>query len=207
MTAGSTYVQHIHYIRIYFDDEGEGGVQELHGHAIGFMGNRVDGLWSTPVLLPKSCGWKWMKMYPVNANKVWAPTQDGMEDMNVPAILYIPYFLVSFALEQPQMCWEMHKEIVQVSISDCNELTGEDFKLLTNWFVVAAHGTAGKSILSLKMQTLATLVSSFQRWARMRLNCTMGREMDHIPVPQTNVPPPKCNQQRKELLFHPLTSQ
>ena len=148
-----------------------------------------------------------MKMYPVNANKVWAPTHDGMEDMNVPAILYIPYFLVSFALEQPQMCWEMHKEIVQVSISDCNELTGEDFKLLTNWFVVAAHGTAGKSILSLKMQELATLVSSFQRWARMRLNCTMGREMDHIPVPQTNVPPPKCNQQRKELLFHPLTSQ
>jgi hypothetical protein len=166
------------------------------------MGDRIDRLRPTPVLLPKSKGWKWNKVKicndaltitafgknPENADKFWAPPEEGMEDIFVPVILHIPYIVASFALEQPHTCWEMYKEIARLVASNSNEMTGENFTLLTTWFVAAAHGSDEKSILSLKMQAAATSAPSFQKWVQMQLYCTMGREATHSPLTPARQP-------------------
>mmetsp|Transcript_5614 Transcript_5614/g.10249 ORF Transcript_5614/g.10249 Transcript_5614/m.10249 type:complete len:127 (-) Transcript_5614:46-426(-) len=62
-----------------------------------------------------------------------------------------------------------------------SNLTVEDIELLITWFVAVAHGKGGKSVLKVEMLIAATAVPSFQKWAKIRLGCTMDRE-ENVPL-------------------------
>ena len=177
-------------------------MREFHGRAIGFMGNIVENLRPTPILLTKQRVWTWKKVNIINdpvamtafggnpdkENKFWTPTGDGIDETFLLPFIHIPHILAAFVLEQPHMCWEIYEEIAWLVGLD-NKLTDKHFKLLISWFVTAAHGKDRKSILNMEMLAAATPAPSFHKWANIWLGCTMGREESKSPVPTMGAPP------------------
>ena len=179
-----------------------GATGPLKGKDIGFVGDRSEFNTPAPVILQPEKPWKWITKQavqddvifnyyyanPANQGKLYTPPPGTALTRTIaPRLLLLPGNLVQYCVEAPRTPWDLHKHVSEIIAAPGPGNFHEHYALVLTWCCLALHSDGADSSLQYDLQAAAS-TEVFQRWARMRINATLGAPPAHQHAPAQTAP-------------------
>lgn len=179
-----------------------GATGPLKGKDIGFVGDRSEYSHPAPIVLQPEKPWKWIVKHivtdptvleffycnPANAGKFFTP-EVGAETQRVaaPRFLLLPGKLVQYCSEAPRTPWDLHRQVESIVGSPGSGYNIQHYQLVIDWCCLAMHNEYESSVLHYDLQAAASN-EVFQKWARTRIDATLGPATTQAQQQQTPRP-------------------
>lgn len=186
MTKGGVHIDLVHSPAKFFIP---GVVPNLRNKTVAFVGDRTREQAPLPVILQAEIPWKWVTgnciMSEVAfaafygqeafAESLWNPTdRTGEEATTCPRMLLLPSAAVAFCAAAPRTPYELWKWVSERTTATGAEVSAEDYKLVRKWCIMASQSKDGDSMLAFSPEPALSGHPAFHKWARARLNNTLG---------------------------------
>lgn len=180
-----------------------GATGPLKGKDIGFVGDRSAFNTPAPIVLQPEKPWKWITKQGVNddavlnyfyanpANKgkfFTPPTGTTLTRITAPRLLLLPGNLVQYCAETARNPWDLHQHVTALASAPGPGFVVQHYALVLDWCCLALHNDGDNSVLQYDLQAAASN-EVFHRWARSRLDATLGITPLPQPVTQQMAPP------------------
>lgn len=175
-----------------------GATGPLRGKDIGFVGDRSAFNSPAPIVLQPEKPWKWITKQivtaaptleyhyanPNNNGKLFTPAAGAtLTRVTAPRLLLLPGNLIHYCAEAPRTLWDLHQHVTSLLAAPDSGYDFQHYALVLDWCFMALHSDGGgnDSVLQYDLQAAASN-EVFQRWARLRIDATLG-------TPPTAAPP------------------
>lgn len=166
-----------------------GATGPLKGKDIGFVGDRSEYNTPAPVVLQPEKPWKWMTKQavkdaaffetfyanPANNGKLFTPPPGtALTRIVAPRLLLLPGNLVQYCVGGTRTPWDLHKHVTTlVSAPGSGLFSSQHYELVLDWCCLALLSEGADSALQYDLQAAASN-EVVHRWARMRIDATLG---------------------------------
>jgi hypothetical protein len=139
---------------------------DIQGKCIGFIGDRGNGKYPVPIILPQNNAWAWTNVQNLNdtaaftryyddednKDKLWNTGVDNagrLESIKLPRMLALPTCVAEFVLAQKGRClpYMIRKFIKDKIDGGESQVPAQKWLLLCDWCVAASQEKEGASIL------------------------------------------------------------
>lgn len=160
----------------------------LRGKDIGFVGDRSPFSTPAPIILQPEKPWKWITKQivtepttfeyfyanPANTGKFFTATAGAtLTRVTAPRLLLLPGNLVQYCAEAQRTPWDLHQHVTAMVSAPGAGHDFQHYQLVLDWCCMALTSEGGDSALQYDLQAAASN-EIFHRWARMRIDATLG---------------------------------
>jgi hypothetical protein len=202
MKGKSPAVHMVHSIGQFFGLSGL--AVDVQGKCIGFIGDRGNGKYPVPIILPPNNAWAWTNVNYLNdtaaftqyyndednKDKLWNTGVDDagrLESIELPRMLALPTCVAEFVTAQKGGCLpHMIRKFVKDKIDGGEtQVQAHKWLLICDWCVAASQEKDGGSILQLGTTEPALCQDGeFIEWCEQRILSTLGAELREAWEPQ-----------------------
>lgn len=180
-----------------------GATGPLKGKDIGFVGDRSPFSSPAPIVLQPEKPWKWITKQavtdptayelfyanPANAAKLFTAPAGATTRVAAPRLLLLPGNLIHFCVEAPRTPWDLHSHVTSLLAAPNTGLEAQHYALVMDWCYLALLQDGSDSALQYDLQAAASNETS-HRWARTRIDATLGQQQTITQHPRPPQPPP-----------------
>ena len=202
MKGKSPAVHMVHSIGQFFGLSGL--AVDVQGKCIGFVGDRGNGKYPVPIILPQNNAWTWTNVNYLNdtaaftryyedaenRDKLWNTGVDDagrLDSIELPRMLALPTCVAEFVIAKkggclPHMIRKFAKDKIDGGES---QVPTQKWLLLCDWCVAASQEKDGASILQLGATEPALCQDGkFIEWCEQRIQSTLGEQQREAMVYQ-----------------------
>ena len=126
---------------------------------------------------------------PANKGKLFTPPPGtALTRIVAPRLLLLPGNLVQYCVEGTRTPWDLHKHITELVSAPGSGFSFQHYELVLDWCCLALLSDGTDSALQYDLQAAASN-EVFHRWARMRIDATLGTTTSPQQPTQQTAPP------------------